>query len=234
MATYYADLQTVVNGPAYGQPLATRVKANKANGRIRYLEGFFVVPAGTLAIADKIVWGKLPLKARLVNHLCKMIFSAGTAGSTLNLGDNIVPARHMVATSVASAGSAVPAASEQANTGTANTTNGSNVITVASSPGAFQVNALIAGTGIPANTTITGVSATQIGASITLSQAATATGSGVTMTVTGGGYETTDDTNTVANGFASTTDDCTLSSVVAGAVLAAGQVITLKVAYVQD
>ena len=234
MANYYADVQNVVNGPAYGQPLATRVKTNKHGGRLRYFEAFFVVPAGTLAIADKIIWGKLPLKSRIVNHLSKLVFSAGTASSTLNLGDNIVAARHLAATSVASAGSAVPTASEQANTGTANTTNGSNVITVASSPGAFQVGALIAGTGIPANTTITGVSDTKIGASITLSSQATATGSGVTMTVTGGGYETTDDSNNVANGFASTTDDCTLTSTVAGAVLAAGQVITLKVAYVQD
>jgi hypothetical protein len=36
------------------------------------------------------------------------------------------------------------------------------------------------------------------------------------------------------NGFASTTDDCTLISVVAGAQVANNQAFTLKVAYVWD
>lgn len=229
MANYYSDVQTVSNGPAFGQPLATRVKANRSGGRLRFFEAAFVVPAATLAIADKIVWGKLPTKAKIVGHLSKLTFTAGTASSTVNLGDNIVPARHLAATAVNAAGSAVPTASEQANTGTATTVIGSNVITVTASPGAFAPGALIAGTGIPANTTITGIS----GASVTISNAATAAGS-ATMTVTGGGYETQDDSNSVGNGFASATDDCTLVSTVAGAVLAAGQVLTLKVAYVTD
>lgn len=230
MATFYSDLQTVTNGPAYGQPLATRVKANKQHGRIRFMEAVFVVPAATLAIADKIVWGKLPQKAKIIGHLSKLTFTAGTASSTVNLGDNVVPARHLAATSVASAGSAVPSAAEQVNSSTADTVAGSNVITAKSSFGAYQLGSLIAGTGIPSNTTITGIS----GVSITLSNAATATGSAVAMTVTGGTYETQEDSNNVSNGFASATDDCTLTSVVAGAVLAAGQVLTLKVAYVQD
>jgi hypothetical protein len=234
MANYFSESLAVTNGPAFGQPLATRVKANKSGGRIRFFEAFYVVPAGTLAIGDKIYWGKLPLKSRIVGHLSKVTFTAGTASSTLNLGDNVVAARHLAATSVASAGSAVPTVSEQANTGTANTTNGFNVITIASSPAAFQPGSLIAGTGIPSNTTITGVQPGGVGASVTLSNAATATNSATTMTVTGGGFETSDDANSVANSFSSTTDDCTLVSTVAGAVLAAGQVITLKIAYVQD
>lgn len=230
MATYYSEIQTITNGPAFGQPLATRIKANKSGGRLRFIEAVFVVPAATLAIADKIVWGKLPTKAKIVGHLSKLYFTAGTASSTINLGDNIVPARHLAATSVASAGSAVPEAAAQVQSATANTVAGSNIITATASLGAFQFGALIAGTGIPSNTTITGIS----GTSITLSNAATATGSGVAITATCGSYETQDDTNSVGNNFASSTDDATLISTVAGAVLAAGQVITLKLAYVVD
>jgi hypothetical protein len=174
------------------------------------------------------------MRARLVGHLSKLTFTAGTASSTVNLGDNVVPARYLAATAVNSAGSAVPVAAEQAPTGTANTVAGSNQIVIASSVGAFQVGALITGTGIQANTVITGVQPGGVGASVTISSAATATNSAVTMTMTGISYEVTDDTNNVGNNFASATDDCTLTSVVAGAVLAAGQVLTLKVAYVQD
>lgn len=230
MTIYYSDVQNVVNGPAFGQQLATRIKANRFGGRLRFFEAMYVVPAATLAIGDKIVWGKLPQKAKIVGHLSKMVFTAGTASSTLNLGDNIVAARHLAATSVASAGSAVPNAAEQVNTSTADTVAGQNVITAKSSFGAYTAGNLIAGTGIPSNTTVTGIS----GASITLSNAATATGSAVAMTLTGGAYETQDDSNSVGNAFGSSTDDCTLISTVAGAVLAAGQVITLKIAYVQD
>jgi hypothetical protein len=234
MANYFADVQTIVNGPAFGQPLATRTKANKVGGRLRFFESFFVVPAGTLAIADKIYWGKLPLKARIVGHLSKLTFTAGTASSTINLGDNIVAARHLAATSVASASTAVPTASEQVNTGTLTTVSGSTQAIITASPGAFQAGALVTGTGIPSNTTIVAVSGSAIGATVTLSSAATASNTAQAMSMTGGGFETTDDSNTVGNGFASATDDCTLVSTVAGAVLAAGQVITLKVAYVQD
>jgi ABC-type thiamine transport system ATPase subunit len=54
------------------------------------------------------------------------------------------------------------------------------------------------------------------------------------MTLIGDGYQTTDDSAAVANGYASSTDDSTLLSVVAGAALPAGQVVTLKGVYVQD
>lgn len=235
MATYYSVEQGVVNGPQFGQPLNTRIPSNKLGGRLRIAELFFVVPAGTLAIADKIVWGKMPLKSKLINHLCKMTWTTGTASSTLNLGDAIQPARHLAATAVATAGSAVPLASEQANVAAANTVNGSNVITVTAGLGAPFFGNLVSGTGIPANTTVTGITQNAVGTlSVTLSSAATATGTAVAITFTGDGYLHTDDSNNLQNGFGSTTDDATLVSTVAGAVLAAGQVITLKLVYAQD
>jgi hypothetical protein len=150
----------------------------------------------------------------------------------LNLGDNVVAARHLAATAITTTGSAVPEASALVNTGTGNVTINSNQVGGLTSMGAFQTGFKITGTGIPAGTTIVGVDSA--GKSLTLSAAATATNSTVTLTTTGGGYIATDDSNTVANGFASTTDDATLVSTVAGAQVANNQVITLKVAFVQD
>jgi len=235
MATviYYSDLLTTINGPATGLAPATRVRVDKLGGRLRFMESQFIVPVATLLIGDKIMWGKLPLRSRLVGHLSRLVFTVGTASSTLNLGDAIQPARHMAATSIAAAGSAVPTASEQVVTGTATTVAGSNVIYPTASFGAFQFGNLIAGTGIAANTVITGISGLGPGMSVSLSNAATAAGTN-TMTMTGDGYQVTDDSNSVANAFGSTTDDATLVSVCAGAVAPAGQVITFKGVYVQD
>ncbi len=165
MALVYSDLQTTVNGPASGMPPATRIKANKLNGRIRFFEATYTAPASSPpAIGDKIIWGKLPQKARIIGHLSKLYWGNGAASCTLNLGDNVLGSRHMPGTSVTTAGSAVLEA-----------------------------------------------------------QAAN-----------GAVFETSDDTNSVANGFLSTTDDCTLVSTVFSAAIAVNQVFTLKVAYVTD
>lgn len=230
MANFFADIQTIANGPAAGQPLTNRAKANKMGGRLRFMEAFFVVPAAALAIGDKIFWGKMPLRSRIVGHLSKIYFTAGAASSTINLGDNVVPARHLAASVVAAAGALLPEVAAQVQSATVNTVAGSNILTIASSLGAFQVGGLVAGPGIAANSVITGVS----GNTVTLNNAATTTFTPVGVAVTGPAYETTDDTNSVANNFGSAADDCTLVSTVAGAALAAGQVFTLKIAYVQD
>lgn len=234
MANFYSDNQTVVNGPQFGQPLATRTKANKLGGRLRFAEFHYKAPAtGTApAIGDIIYWGKLPIGARLVPHLSQLSWDTGTASCTLNLGDNVVPARHLAATAVTTTGAAIPAVSQLANAGTGNTTNGSAIVQALVSQGSFQVGFKITGTGIPAGTVITAVD--RASRTLTLSNAATADGTAVALSTAGGGYEATDDSNSVANGFASTTDDATLRSTVAGAQVANNQSIVLKVAYVQD
>ena len=163
MAIVYSTEQAVINGPQYGLPPTTRVKVNKQAGRIRIFEATFT-SASTVAIADKIVWGKLPKGARILGHLSRLRWSAGTASCTLNLGDNASAARHLAVTSVTSAGSATPDAAE----------------------------------------------------------------------VGGASFETSDDSANLSNDFTSATDNCTLISTVAGAVVAANQVITLRIAYVQD
>jgi len=107
-ATVYSTEQTILNGPAFGNAPATRIKANKQGGRIRLFEATYTVPAGGLPVADKIVWGKLPVRSRVLGYLGQLRWSAGAAASTLNLGDNVSAARHLAATAVTNAGSAVP------------------------------------------------------------------------------------------------------------------------------
>jgi hypothetical protein len=162
-ANFYSTEQTTLNGPNSGLNPATRIKANRVNGRIR-IHTHTYTALGTEVVGSKIVFGKLPIKSRPIGYLGRMEWSAGAASSTLNLGDSVSAARHLAATAVTSAGSAVPL--------------------LASANGAI--------------------------------------------------FETSDDTNTFANGFSSTTDDCSLLATVAGATLQAGQVITLTMPYVQD
>lgn len=234
MAIFYSNEQVVTNGPQFGLPPATRVKVNKMGGRVRFQEFTYVAPsAGTApAIADKIVFGKLPLGARLVGHLSKLYWDTGTASCTLAIGDNIVAARHLAATAITTTGSAVPEAAALIITAVGDITTGSNQVINLKSVGAFQVGFKIVGTGIPTGSTITAID--RNGKTCTISSVATATTASLAITTTGGGYEATDDSNSVSNAFASTTDDATLIGTVAGAQVANNQVITLKVAYVQD
>lgn len=153
MANFQADIPT--NLAATPQ---VRNKANKQGGRLRYFESTYVAPAsGTPQIADTIEWGRLPVGARIIPHLSRIDWSAGTASCTLNLGDTASAARHLAATAITTAGNA------------ALTT--------------------------PANAAAT--------------------------------FETSDASN-------GTTDNTKLVSTVAGAAIAANQVITLRVAYVQE
>lgn len=163
MANAFSTEQTIINGPVSGQNPATRVKANRLNGRIRIFIATLTAPAGVL-VGEKIFWGKLPVGARPIGHLGRLEWAGGAAATTINVGDNVSAARHLAATAITAAGSAVP--------------------TAASANGAL--------------------------------------------------FECTDDSNSVGNAFASLTDNCTLVSVVAGATVQTGQVITLTMPYVQD
>lgn len=152
MANFNADNAT----NAVAKP-AVNNKANKQHGRIRIFESTMTVPTGGIAIADTITWGALPAGARTFGNMGKLYFGAGTVASTINVGDAASAARHLAATAVDAAGSAIP-------------------------------------------------------------EAANASGTA---------FETSD-----ASGGA--TDNCTLKSVVAGAALLAGQVITLRMPFALD
>lgn len=128
MALVHSDLQTAVNGPAYGNAPTTRVKASKFGGRLRVFQATYTAPAtGMPAIGDKIIWGKLPVKARVLGYLSRLAWSAGAASCTLNLGDNVSAARHLAATAVTTAGSATPSVAE-ANGASFETSDDSNSI----------------------------------------------------------------------------------------------------------
>lgn len=230
MALVYADIQSTINNTQ----IPNRFKANRLNGRIRHFEAMYVAPsAGAVpAIGDKIVWGKLPAKARIIGHLSKLYWTTGTAACTLNLGDNIVAARHLAATAITTAGGVIPEASAIINSAVGDITLGSNVIANVKSIGAFSIGSNVVGTGIPLGSVVTSIDYT--GKNVTISAVATATTATLAITANGSGYETQDDSNNVANGFVSTTDDCTLVSTVAGAQIANNQVLTLKIAYVTD
>lgn len=104
MPTFRASVQA-----AQSDPTSPHAKARDLNGKVRMLVSSFTVPVGGLAIADVIEWGTLPKGARPL-HNGFLSFSAGTASATLNLGDAAVPARYLAATSIATAGNAVPQA----------------------------------------------------------------------------------------------------------------------------
>lgn len=97
------------NAAAAAAAPQTRIRANKQHGRIRIFESTVTVAAGTL-VGETITWGQLPVGARVIGNLGLLSFAAGAASSTLNVGDAAVPARHLVATAVTSAGNAIPQA----------------------------------------------------------------------------------------------------------------------------
>ena len=234
MANFLSDFQTQLDGPAYGQPLVNRAKVNRNAGRVRFFNSVYRAPAsGTApAIGDKIIWGKLPTKARVLPHLSLLAYNAGTASCTANLGDQFLATRYLGATAINAAGTTILTGSIITQTSTADVTISSAVLTNVKGLGAYTIGGLLTGTGIP---TATYVTAVDYGAkTVTMSAVATATNAAQTITSYGCPYETQDDSSNVSNAYASTTDDCTLISVIAGAQVANNQMITLSVAYVLD
>jgi len=87
-----------------------RVKVNRLHGRIRYACGLWAANATAPQIADILYFVRLPVGARFLGWLSRLSFNAGTAASTMNLGDNVSAARHLIATAINAAGNATPAA----------------------------------------------------------------------------------------------------------------------------
>lgn len=236
MADFYADAQGVINGPTFGQPLQNRMSTRKLHGRIRIAEFMFIAPSsGTApAIADRIIWGKLPIRSRLLGFDSRLQWGTGTASCTLNLGDHIVPARYLAATAITTASTATPTAADFVQASVADTTINSATLTNVRSIGAYTVGAIVSGTGIATASKVVGVD--YVSRTVQLSLACTASGTGIAITVTGCSYEAVEDSLSLANSFTQTvpTDDCTLISVVAGAQIANNQAILLKAAYAHD
>jgi len=110
MANFQADNAANVAGTPQ-----QRNKVNKQGGRIRWFESTYTAPAsGTPQIADTIEFGTLPVNARVIGPLSSLNVSAGTASSTLAIGDGVTAAKYLAATAITSAG----------NTALANPANG--------------------------------------------------------------------------------------------------------------
>ena len=127
-------------------------RVDQSHGRIRLFESLYAAPAsGTApAIADKIIWGTLPLGAVLLTHLAQMAWNTGTASCTLNLGDSCVAAKHLAATAITTTGTATPSVATLIKTCVADVESGSFILSNIKGMGALTVGDLVTGTGIPA------------------------------------------------------------------------------------
>lgn len=105
MANFFSTQITSLNASP-----PVRVKVNLLQARIRIAIGQYTVPASPPAIADIVYLTRVPRGARILGNLSQLNFSAGQASETLNVGDNVTAARHLAATSVTAAGTAVPQA----------------------------------------------------------------------------------------------------------------------------
>jgi hypothetical protein len=148
MAQFLSDIPTALAA-------SLRVKPTAQGGRVRFMESSFLAGATNPQVGDTIKLATLPVGARLIPHLSRLDWSAGTAGCTLSLGDAASAARYLPATAVTGAGTA--------------------------------------GITVPANGALD--------------------------------FESSNGSNTA-------TDDCALLLTVAGAVVAVGQRVTLRAAYV--
>ena len=54
-------------------------RVDQSHGRIRFFESLYAAPASGAApaIADKIIWGTLPIGAVLLTHLAQMAWNTG-------------------------------------------------------------------------------------------------------------------------------------------------------------
>ncbi|MBD9459119.1 hypothetical protein IB241_15660 [Pseudomonas sp. PDM05] len=127
----------------------TLVKPNLQGADIQVFVSTYTVPTGGLAIADVISWGYLPLGARLMPGSA-IFCAAGTASSTINLGDPVAPARYMAAASVATAAK-LPAEAQFTNGALAEVT----VVKPGDATDTSELRSVVAGAGLPAGQVIT-------------------------------------------------------------------------------
>lgn len=211
---------------------------HQEHGRIRRFESLFQAPASgtTPAIADRIIWGRLPLGALLLPHLSVVNYNTGTASCTINLGDNTAATRHMTATAINATGSTLPTGASFQKACVADVESGSFTLSNIKGMGALSVGDLVTGTGIPAASTISAIDIPNRTATFTnlAGIPASATNAAVAVTSTGHNYRVSDNSANADNGYVSTTDDATLISVVAGAQVANNQMIRVIMAYVMD
>lgn len=105
MTTFYSTEVTSLNAAP-----PVKVKVNRMQARIRYFLGTYTAPAVNPQIADTIAFVRLPKGCRVIGHLGQLNVAAGTAACTLALGDAASAARHLAATAINAATTAIPQA----------------------------------------------------------------------------------------------------------------------------
>ena len=106
------------------------VKGNQLHSELRVFFSTFTNTTATV-IGEYISWGFLPLGARVLGGF--LTVSAGTASSTLNLGDPASAARYLAAASVARLPPAPAAATATASASTRRVTSARRAKTEANS-----------------------------------------------------------------------------------------------------
>lgn len=142
MANFYA---TDGLNPTAQTP-GNRLESYDLGGKLRFATIQYTAPAsGTPQIGDVIIWiPSLPKGARVLAHLSRLDWSAGTASSTATLGDGHTANRYLAATAITSAG------------GAAGTTlaNGATYVT-GTNASDTQIQSTIAGAAVAASQVIT-------------------------------------------------------------------------------
>lgn len=87
-----------------------RVRVRELHGRIRYALGLWPATNPAPGIADQIFFVRLPKGVLMVGHLSLLSCNAGTAASTLTVGDSASTARHLAASAINAAAEFVPSA----------------------------------------------------------------------------------------------------------------------------
>lgn len=85
-----------------------RARVRELHGRVRYALGLWPATNPAPAVADTIVFVRLPVGVAIVGHLSRLSWNAGTAGSTMTFGDTVTTNRHLAATAINAAGNATP------------------------------------------------------------------------------------------------------------------------------
>lgn len=87
-----------------------RVRVRELHGRIRYALGLWPATNPAPAVADQIFFVRLPKGVLMVGHLSLLSCNAGTAASTLTVGDSASTNRHLAASAINAAAEYVPSA----------------------------------------------------------------------------------------------------------------------------
>ena len=87
-----------------------RIRVRELHGRVRYAIGLWAANATAPQVADTLYFVRLPKGVMMVGFLSLLSVNAGTAGSTITVGDTVSTSRHLAASAINAAAEYVPSA----------------------------------------------------------------------------------------------------------------------------